>query len=179
MPEKHKPAHDAKAPAHPANPAPPPADAPANAGFALPDPNKPPAPPPANPTAPGASIPPPASTTGTATATATAPPAEAPTGQPSDTSSRDMVIGGAIWLVFLIVFFFVKNAWANRLVANRVPPHSANASGWWLFVFLSGLATGAILAGVNAEQFLSPVYLGIFSVIALTGLIGALLTNRR
>lgn len=176
MPEKHKPAHDTKAPAHSAPPHP---DAPANAGFVLPDPNKPPAPPPANPAppVPAASVPPPASTVGTATTTI--PPTETPAGKPSDTSSRDMVIGGAILLVFLIVFFFVKNAWANRLVANRVPPHSANASGWWLFVFLSGLATGAILAGVNSEQFLSPLYLGIFSVIALTGLIGTFLTNRR
>ncbi|MGZ8217558.1 hypothetical protein [Methylomagnum sp.] len=172
MPEKHKSAHDTKAPV------PPNSDAPASSGFTLPDPNKPPAPLPVtpSPTAPGPSVPPPASTVGTA---ATVPPSETPTGKPSDTSSRDMVIGGAILLVFLIVFFFVKNAWANRLVANRVPPHSANASGWWLFVFLSSLATGAILAGVNSEQFLSPLYLGVFSVIALVGLIGTLLTNRR
>ena len=52
-------------------------------------------------------------------------------------SSRDMLIGGAVLLVLMVAFFFAKNAYANLLVGKRVQPRSANAAGWWLWVFLT------------------------------------------
>ena len=47
----------------------------------------------------------------------------------SDTSSRDLLIGGGILVVLLVAFFFVRGSYANMLVRKRVPPGKANAFG--------------------------------------------------
>ena len=132
-----------------------------NAGFTLPAPAS--APPAAD--APAASA---------AATTATTEPAPAlDPASTTDTSSRDTLIGGVVLLLLFIAFFFAKNAYANGLVAKRVPPNKANASGWWLFIFLASLATGVVLAAVNAHKFLAPLFMG---PLVLVGLVALVLT---
>jgi hypothetical protein len=97
----------------------------------------------------------------------------------SDTSSRDLLIGGAILLLLFVGFFFAKNAYANTLVAKRVPPNKANAAGWWLFVFLASLATGVVLSAVNASQFMKPLILGPIGLISLLALVLMLVSGRK
>ncbi|KAB8043009.1 hypothetical protein [Janthinobacterium aquaticum] len=89
----------------------------------------------------------------------------------TDTSSRDTLIGGAVLLVLFIAFFFAKNAYANGLVAKRLPPNRANASGWWLFIFLASVATAVVLAAVNAHKFLAPLFMGPLLLVALVALV--------
>ena len=136
-----------------------------NAGFTLPAPV----------TAP-ASAPPAADAAGTSASATTATTEPAPALDPAsttDTSSRDTLVGGVVLLLLFIAFFFAKNAYANGLVAKRVPPNKANASGWWLFIFLASLATGVVLAAVNAHKFLAPLFMG---PLVLVGLVALLLT---
>lgn len=134
-----------------------------NTGFTLPAPV----------TAP-ASAPPAADATAAASATGTTEPAPAfDAAGTTDTSSRDTLIGGVVLLLLFIAFFFAKNAYANGLVAKRVPPNKANASGWWLFIFLASLATGVVLAAVNAHKFLAPLFM---APLVLVGLVALLLT---
>ena len=134
-----------------------------NTGFTLPAPV----------TAP-ASAPPAADATAAASATGTTEPAPAfDAAGTTDTSSRDTLIGGVVLLLLFIAFFFAKNAYADGLVAKRVPPNKANASGWWLFIFLASLATGVVLAAVNAHKFLAPLFM---APLVLVGLVALLLT---
>ena len=132
-----------------------------NAGFTLP----PPAAEPATPATPATAVP--ATTASVETA-----PALDQLGA-TDTSSRDTLIGGAVLLILFVAFFFAKNAYANGLVAKRVSPNKANASGWWLFIFLASLATAVVLAAVNAHKFLAPLFMG---PLVLVGLVALVLT---
>ena len=132
-----------------------------NAGFTLP----PPAAEPATPATPVTAAP--ATTASVETA-----PALDQVGA-TDTSSRDTLIGGAVLLILFVAFFFAKNAYANGLVAKRVSPNKANASGWWLFIFLASLATAVVLAAVNAHKFLAPLFMG---PLVLVGLVALVLT---
>jgi len=97
----------------------------------------------------------------------------------ADTASRDLMIGAGILLLLMIGFFFARNAYANMLVGKRVAPGKANAAGWWLFILLTSLATGAILAVVNPIKFLAPLTLGPVGAIALLALILMLVSGRR
>lgn len=97
----------------------------------------------------------------------------------SNTSSRDLLIGGAVLLVLFVAFFFAKNAYANGLVSKRLPPNKANASGWWLFVFLATLATGVVLVSVNAAKFMAPTVLGPIVAVALVALTLTLTSSRK
>lgn len=96
-----------------------------------------------------------------------------------DTSSRDLMIGGAILLVLFIAFFFVRGAYANTLVAKRVPPNKANAAGWWLFVFLASLSVGVVLSAVNPARFLAPLIVGPLAVVALVAVVLMILSGRK
>jgi hypothetical protein len=96
-----------------------------------------------------------------------------------NTGSRDLMIGGAVLLVLVIAFFFGKNAYANTLVAKRVPPAKANAAGWWMFIFLTSLATGVVLSAVNSAKFLAPVFIGPLGVVALVALILTIVSGRK
>ncbi|MCC7700234.1 hypothetical protein [Janthinobacterium sp. EB271-G4-7A] len=137
-----------------------------NAGFTLPVPAS--APPAAD--APAAS----------AATTATTEPAPAfDAAGTTDTSSRDTLVGGVVLLLLFIAFFFAKNAYANGLVAKRVPPNKANASGWWLFIFLASLATGVVLAAVNAHKFLAPLFMGPLVLVGLVALLLTFTSSRR
>ena len=138
-----------------------------NAGFTLPVP---------------ASAPPAvdAPAAGAAATTATIEPAPAlDPASTTDTSSRDTLIGGVVLLLLFIAFFFAKNAYANGLVAKRVPPNKANASGWWLFIFLASLATGVVLAAVNAHKFLAPLFMGPLVLVGLVALLLTFTSSRR
>lgn len=146
-----------------------PAAKPESKGFTLPNPDAP-AP---TLTAGGAA---PATTTATAVTTAPPPPTD---GVRSDTATRDMAIGGGVLFVLLIAFFFAKGAYANRLVGKRVAPRSANAAGWWLFLLLTSLAGGGVLAVVDQDRFLTPIYMASFLGVALLALILMLVTGRR
>ena len=138
-----------------------------NAGFTLPVPAS--APPAADAPAAGA-----------ATTTATIEPAPAlDPASTTDTSSRDTLIGGVVLLLLVIAFVFAKNAYANGLVAKRVPPNKANASGWWLFIFLASLATGVVLAAVNAHKFLAPLFMGPLVLVGLVALLLTFTSSRR
>lgn len=97
----------------------------------------------------------------------------------SDTSSRDLLIGGAILLLLFVGLFFAKNAYANTLVAKRVPPNKANAAGWWLFVSLASLATGVVLSAVSASQFMKPLILGPIGLLSLLAFVLMLLSGRK
>lgn len=132
-----------------------------NAGFTLP----PPAAEPATPATPATAAP------ATSASVETAPALDQVGA--TDTSSRDTLIGGAVLLILFVAFFFAKNAYANGLVAKRVSPNKANASGWWLFIFLASLATAVVLAAVNAHKFLAPLFMG---PLVLVGLVALVLT---
>ncbi|MBR7636380.1 MULTISPECIES: hypothetical protein [Janthinobacterium] len=142
-----------------------------NAGFTLPAPVTAPASAPPAADAPAASA---------ATTTATTEPAPAfDAAGTTDTSSRDTLVGGVVLLLLFIAFFFAKNAYANGLVAKRVPPNKANASGWWLFIFLASLATGVVLAAVNAHKFLAPLFMGPLVLVGLVALLLTFTSSRR
>jgi hypothetical protein len=97
----------------------------------------------------------------------------------SEISSRDLLIGGGILLVLFAAFFFAKNAYANTLVAKRVPPNKANAAGWWLFVFLASLATCVVLAVVNSTKFMTPLIIGPVVAVGLMALVLMLVSGRK
>ena len=63
--------------------------------------------------------------------------------------SRDALIGVAVLVVLAILFFVIKNAYANWRVRERVAPSRANASGWFLFLGLLMIAIMAVLAVLN------------------------------
>ncbi|PHV25986.1 hypothetical protein CSQ93_21060 [Janthinobacterium sp. BJB426] len=138
-----------------------------NTGFTLPAP---------------ASAPPAADAPAASAAATTATTEPAPALDPvstTDTSSRDTLVGGVVLLLLFIAFFFAKNAYANGLVAKRVPPNKANASGWWLFIFLASLATGVVLAAVNAHKFLAPLFMGPLVLVGLVALLLTFTSSRR
>ncbi len=145
-----------------------------NAGFTLPVPAPVTAPASAPPAAdaPGSAAP--AATTATTEPALALDPAST-----TDTSSRDTLVGGVVLLLLFIAFFFAKNAYANGLVAKRVPPNKANASGWWLFIFLASLATGVVLAAVNAHKFLAPLFMGPLVLVGLVALLLTFTSSRR
>ncbi|CAN7702530.1 hypothetical protein LJR289_005698 [Pseudoduganella sp. LjRoot289] len=97
----------------------------------------------------------------------------------TDTSTRDLAIGGAIFLVLLIVFFFARNAYANHLVRRRVAPSSADTAGWLMFFGLAFVSGAAVLAIMNASKFLTVAITGTLLVFGIAALIGAMVTGRR
>lgn len=106
----------------------------------------------------------------------------APPGLPKELtthSSRDTAIGFGVLLVLMVVFFFLKNAYANWLVGKRVPPKSANASGWSMFVLLTCLAAGGIFPLANQASFLSLIFLAPVGLLALVSLVFMVLSGRR
>ncbi len=97
----------------------------------------------------------------------------------TDTASRDVAIGGAIFAVLLIVYFFIRNAYVHHLVRARVAPSSAGSAGWLLFVALSFLSGAAVLAIINPGKFLTLAVTGPLVFLGVAALIGALLVGRR
>lgn len=100
-------------------------------------------------------------------------------GSTSDTSTRDLAIGVGVMVVLLVAFFLAKNAYANWLVGRKVSPRSANAAGWWLFIFLACLAAAGVFPLAAGATFLSAFFLGPVLVVALAALVMLLLSSRR
>ncbi len=127
----------------------------------------------------GETAPPPTSTpagAGAAAGIEVAPLAGAPA---TDTSSRELAIGAGVFLVLLVIFFFVRNAFAHSLVRRRVAPSSAESAGWLLFVGLSFLGAAMVLAIINASKFLTFAITGTLMVVGIAALVGAALAGRR
>ena len=97
----------------------------------------------------------------------------------TDTSTRDLAIGGAVFLVLLIIYFFVRNAYVHHLVVRRVAPSSAGSAGWLMFVGLSFISAAAVLAIINASKFLTVAVTAPLVVVGLVSLVAALFVGRR
>ena len=98
---------------------------------------------------------------------------------PADTSSRDLAIGAAVFLVLLVVYFFVRNAYVHHMVVKRVAPSSAGSAGWLLFVGLSFVSAAAVLAMINASKFLTFAITAPLVAVGLVALVAALYVGRR
>lgn len=97
----------------------------------------------------------------------------------TDTSTRDLAIGAAVFVVLLVVYFFVRNAYVHHLVVRRVAPSSAGSAGWLLFVGLGFLSAAAVLAIVNASKCLTFAVTGPLVAVGLVALVAALFIGRR
>jgi hypothetical protein len=97
----------------------------------------------------------------------------------TDNSTRDLAIGGAVFLVLLIIYFFVRNAYVHHLVVKRVAPSSAGSAGWLMFVGLSFVSAAAVLAIINASKFLTFAVTAPLVVVGLVALVAALFVGRR
>lgn len=97
----------------------------------------------------------------------------------TDTSNRDLAIGGAVFVVLLIIYFFVRNAFVHHLVVRRVAPSSAGSAGWLLFVGLAFTSAAAVLAIINASKFLTFAVTAPLVVVGAAALIAALFVGRR
>ena len=104
-------------------------------------------------------------------------PAAAPA--PTDTSTRDLAIGGAAFLVLLVIYFFVRNAYVHHLVVRRVAPSAAGSAGWLMFVGLCFLSAAAVLAIINASKFLTFAVTGPLVAVGLIALVATLFIGRR
>jgi hypothetical protein len=97
----------------------------------------------------------------------------------TDTSTRDLAIGGAVFLVLLVVYFFARNAYVHHLVVRRVAPSAAGSAGWLMFVGLGFLSSAAVLAMINASKFLTFAVTGPLVAVGIVALVAALFTGRR
>lgn len=97
----------------------------------------------------------------------------------TDTSTRDLAIGAGVFLVLLIIYFFVRNAYVHHLVVKRVAPSSAGSAGWLLFVGLSFVSAAAVLAILNASKFLTFAVTAPLVIVGAVALIAALFVGRR
>lgn len=156
------------------------AQAGADPGFKVPaapsDPKAQPANPPPAPADGLSATPPPDAGSGVGAPMEIAPVPGAPA---ADTSTRDLAIGGAVFLILLVVFFFARNAYAHHLVKRRVAPSSADTAGWMMFFGLSFLSAAAVLAVMNSDKFLTVAITGTLFLLGVAALVGALLTGRR
>ncbi|MDB5933004.1 MAG: hypothetical protein JWQ01_348 [Massilia sp.] len=105
--------------------------------------------------------------------------APAPAPVATDTSTRDLAIGGAVFLVLLVVYFFVRNAFVHHLVVRRVAPSAAGSAGWLMFVGLCFLSAAAVLAIINASKFLTFAVTGPLVAVGLIALAATLFIGRR
>jgi hypothetical protein len=96
-----------------------------------------------------------------------------------DTSARDLTLGGGIFFVLLLAFFFARGAYVNHLVARRVAPSSAGSAGWLLFVGLSFFSAAVVLALINSAKYLSFGITVPLVLVGLATLVGAVLVGRR
>jgi hypothetical protein len=97
----------------------------------------------------------------------------------TDTSTRDLAIGGSVFVILLVIYFFVRNAYVHHLVVRRVAPSSAGSAGWLLFVGLCFLSAAAVLAIVNASKFLTFAVTGPLVAVGLIALAATLFIGRR
>jgi hypothetical protein len=105
--------------------------------------------------------------------------APAPAPVATDTSTRDLAIGGAVFLILLAIYFFVRNAYVHHLVVRRVAPSAAGSAGWLMFVGLCFVSAAAVLAIINASKFLTFAVTGPLVAVGLVALVAALFIGRR
>ena len=91
-------------------------------------------------------------------------------------SSRDTLIASGALLLLAVVFFVIKNTYANWRVKERVSPSRANASGWFLFLGLMSVAVIGTLAVLNSSRFMAPMYWGPLAVLAAISMVAWLTT---
>jgi hypothetical protein len=97
----------------------------------------------------------------------------------TDTATRDLAIGAVVFVILMVVYFFVRNAYVHHLVVRRVAPSSAGSAGWLLFVGLAFLSAAAVLAIINASQFLTFAVTGPLVAVGVVALVAALFVGRR
>ncbi|MES2756097.1 MAG: hypothetical protein V4693_01885 [Pseudomonadota bacterium] len=105
--------------------------------------------------------------------------APAPAPVATDTSTRDLAIGGAVFVILLVIYFFVRNAYVHHLVVRRVAPSAAGSAGWLMFVGLCFLSAAAVLAIINASKFLTFAVTGPLVAVGLIALVATLFIGRR
>jgi hypothetical protein len=104
----------------------------------------------------------------------------APDARPAtDTSTRDIAIGGAIFLVLLVAYFFARNAYVHHLVSRRVAPASAANAGWLMLTGLAMLSGAVIAALVNPDRFLGFATTGSLLVMSVISIVAAVMVGRR
>lgn len=91
-------------------------------------------------------------------------------------SSRDTLIATGVLIVLAVIFFVIKNTYANWRVKERVSPSRANTSGWFLFLGLMAVAVIGTLAVLNSDRFMTPIYWGPLAVLAGISMIAWLTT---
>jgi hypothetical protein len=96
-----------------------------------------------------------------------------------DTSTRDLAMGGAVFVVLLVIYFFVRSAYVHHLVVRRVAPSSAGSAGWLMFVGLGFLSAAAVLAIINSVRFLTFAITGPLVAVGIVALAAALFIGRR
>ena len=96
-----------------------------------------------------------------------------------DTAGRDMAIGAVAFVVLLVIYFFVRNAYVHHLVVKRVAPSAAGSAGWLLFVGMGFLSAAVVLAIVNASRYLTPAITGPLVVVGVVTLVAAFFVGRR
>lgn len=96
-----------------------------------------------------------------------------------DTAGRDMAIGAVAFVVLLVIYFFVRNAYVHHLVVKRVAPSSAGSAGWLLFVGMGFLSAAVVLAVINASKYLTPAITGPLVVVGGVTLVAAFFVGRR
>ena len=97
----------------------------------------------------------------------------------TDTATRDADIGSAAFLVLLVIYFFVRNAYVHHLVVKRVAPSAAGSAGWLMFVGLGFVSAAAVLAIVNASRFLTFAVTAPLVIVGVVALVAALFVGRR
>ena len=97
----------------------------------------------------------------------------------ADTSNRDLAIGGTAFLILLVIFFFVRNAYVHHLVVRRVAPSTAGSAGWMMFIGFCFISAAAVLALVNASKFLTFAVTGPLVAVGLIALVATLFVGRR
>jgi hypothetical protein len=97
----------------------------------------------------------------------------------TETATRDLAIGSAVFVLLLVVYFFVRNAYVHHLVVRRVAPSSAASAGWLLFVGLAFLSGAVVLALLNASKYLSFGVTLPLLLVGLGALVAALFIGRR
>jgi hypothetical protein len=118
----------------------------------------------------------------TPTTTREAPPSgrtEVPSTVDSETGARDLAVAAGVLLVLVVAFVFARTAYANHLVGRKVAPRSANAAGWWLFIFLTSSAVIAVLGFVNQARFLALAFVVPLGLVVLVSLVLTLVSSRR
>ena len=97
----------------------------------------------------------------------------------SDTATRDLAIGGAVFVILLVIYFFVRNAYVHHLVVRRVAPSAAGSAGWLLFVGLCFISAAAVLAIINASKFLTFAVTAPLLAVGLAALLATMFIGRR